>query len=237
MQKAIVIGASSGIGKQLATLLLNDDFKVGITGRRLYRLKEFNKNYHGKIVQKGFDISEADNSKELRKLTKELGGLDMLVFCAGCEARNPALEYSKEKNSVSTNVNGFIEIINWALRYFVKQGHGQIIALSSLAGLRGGRIAPSYNASKAFQINYLEGLRQLVRKMRLPIFITDIRPGFVDTDLANKDVMFWDISPEKAGKLIYKAIKRKPDIAYIPVRWWFFVILLRLTPNWIYKRL
>jgi len=86
-------------------------------------------------------------------------------------------------------------------------------------------------------MNYLEGLRQKVKKMHLPICISDIRPGFVDTDLANKDVMFWEISAEKAGKLIYKRIQKKFNVSYVPLRWWIFVIILKILPNWLFARL
>lgn len=237
MKKAIIIGASSGIGRELTRLLVNDNFKVGITGRRGKLLKEMNKAHSYNIIHQCYDIAKANNSRELAKLVRKLGGLDLLIFCAGCEARNPKLDIKKETTSIATNVKGFIEVANWVLRYFIKQGRGQLIAISSIAGLRGGRIAPSYNASKAFQINYMEGLRQRIRKMKLPISITDIRPGFVDTDLANKDVMFWEISPQKAAEMIYRSIKRKVDVAYVPIRWWIFVVLLRIVPNFLYKML
>lgn len=237
MKRAIIVGASSGIGKELAQLLTDDHCIVGITGRRRDLLRKMARVYPGKIFYQPFDIAQSNNFKMLRRLVKKMGGLDMLIFCAGCEAKNPKLEIDKERTSIATNVNGFVEVVNWAINYFIIQGHGQLIAISSIAGLRGGRIAPSYNAAKAFQMNYLEGLRQKVNKLMLPVHITDIRPGFIDTDLANKDVMFWEISAKKAARLILQTIKRKVAIAYIPFRWWIFVILLRIIPGTIFKKL
>ncbi len=232
-----MIGASSGIGREMALLLVRNNYKVGITGRRGGLLTELKKKYSDKILEQSFDITGADNAKELERLVRKLGGLDLLIFCAGCEARNPDLCIDIEYRSISTNIIGFTEIVNWVLRYFIQQQSGQLIAISSIAGLRGGRRAPSYNASKAFQINYLEGLRQLVKKKNLPICISDIRPGFVDTNLANKEVMFWEIDPRKASELIYQAVRRKWEIAYIPLRWRIFVVLLRILPNCVYSRL
>ena len=196
---------------------------VGITGRRNKLLRDISKSSPDKIFHQVGDVAKPENLKMLKRLEKKLGGLDLLIFCAGCEAKNPKLDIKKERRSVATNVQGFVEVVNWAMNYFIRQGYGQLIAISSIAGLRGGRIAPSYKASKAFQMNYLEGIRQRITKMKLPICISDIRPGFVDTELANKEFMFWEKSPNKAAKLIYRSIKRKVEVAYIPIRWWIFV--------------
>lgn len=235
MKRAIIVGASSGIGKELAKLLADDHYIVGITGRRKDLLKKIAGIQPGNIFYQRFDIARSNNFKMLKRLVKKIGGLDMLVFCAGCEAKNPNLDIEKERSSIATNVGGFIEVVNWAMNFFIAQGHGQLVAVSSIAGLRGGRIAPSYNAAKAFQMNYMEGLRQRINKMMLPIHITDIRPGFVDTELANKDVMFWEISAKKAARLVYRTIKRKLTIAYIPFRWYIFVVLLKIMPESLYK--
>ena len=111
------------------------------------------------------------------------------------------------------------------------------MAISSIAGLRGSGIAPSYNASKAYQINYLEGFRQKAAKAKLQIAVTDVRPGFVDTDMAKGDGKFWVAPPQRAAKQIFSAIIGKKDRVYITKRWRLIAIILKILPTWVYKRM
>lgn len=114
---------------------------------------------------------------------------------------------------------------------------GHFVAITSEAGIRGGRQAPAYNSTKAFQINCLEGLRQKVTKLKLPIFITDIRPGFVNTEMAKGDEKFWVATVEKAAKQIMNSIESKSSIVYITKRWRIIALLLRLIPRQVYNRM
>jgi short-subunit dehydrogenase len=134
-------------------------------------------------------------------------------------------------------VLGFTCVADWAFNYFEKQKSGHLIAISSVGGLRGSRGAPAYNASKAYQINYLEALRQKAKHLRLPITITDVRPGFVNTAMAKGDGQFWVAPVEKAAKQIFTAIRQKKKIVYITKRWWLIAALLKHIPRPIYDRL
>ena len=147
------------------------------------------------------------------------------------------LEFDIENSTNKLNVIAFTEIVDWTFNYFEKQGKGHLIAISSIAGIRGSRIAPAYNASKAYQINYLEGLRQKATKTKKPIYITDIRPGFVDTDMAKGEGQFWVATKEKAAKQIFGFIKKKKTVGYVSKRWRLIAILLKVIPNGIYKRI
>ena len=109
--------------------------------------------------------------------------------------------------------------------------------ISSLAALRGGRESPAYNASKAFESNYLEGLRQKIRKLGLPITITDIKPGFVKTAMAKGDGIFWAADADKAAIQIYDAIKRRKTSTYVTRRWRLVAWVIKLLPGFVYERL
>ncbi len=237
MNRAIIIGATSGIGKELAMLLVRDGFKVGITGRREILLNELHSLYPDQFIKKSFDISSADNSIELSGLIRQLGGLDLLILSSGTGDLNEELDFEIEKKTILTNVIGFTEIIDWSYQYFQEQKYGHIVAISSIAGIKGGRNAPSYNATKAYQINYLEGIRQKAHKQKLSIYVTDIRPGFVDTDMAKGEGKFWVASKGKAAQQIYSLIKRKKPVGYITKRWKIFALMLKILPTWIHKRL
>lgn len=238
MKKVIIIGATSGIGRELAKIYSSSGYKVGITGRRENLLLELKSENPNSYVIKSFDISLSDtNVKNLGELVSELGGLDLIVINSGTGNGNDSLDFKIEKETIDTNVLGVTEISDWAFNYFRKQGYGQIAFVSSIAGMRGGRFAPAYSASKAFIINYAEGLRQKAKHLKLPIYITDIRPGFVDTPMAKSENKFWVATPQKASKQIYSALNRKKKIAYITKRWIIFAYILKLLPKWVFDRI
>ena len=238
MKKAIVIGASSGIGQGLAKLLTADGYVVGISGRRSELLEKLKSTAPDRYFTKTFDISNTELAVEkLEELTSELGGLDLLIISSGTGDLNPNLDFEIDKQTVDTNIAGWTCIANWALNYFEKQKHGHFVAISSIGGLRGSRQSPSYNASKAYQINYLEGLRQKATKLKYPIYVTDIRPGLINTEMAKGEGLFWVMPVDKAVKQIYRAIKRKKKLANITKRWNIIAFLLRIIPKWIYDRM
>tara|TARA_Y100000589_G_C26941989_1_gene542787 strand:- start:53 stop:766 length:714 start_codon:yes stop_codon:yes gene_type:complete len=237
MKKAIVIGATSGIGNELSKTLVQNGYKVGITGRRKPELEKLQKSNLDNYVISSFDCTNVNNSEKLDELTSLIDGLDLLILSSGTGDLNENLDFEIENKTNSLNVNAFTEIVDWAFNYFEKQGKGHLVAISSIAGLRGSRIAPAYNASKAYQINYMEGLRQKATKTKKPIYITDIRPGFVDTDMAKGEGKFWVASKEKATQQIFEIIKRKKNIGYVTKRWWLVAKLLSWIPNGIYKKM
>ncbi len=238
MKNAIIAGASSGIGKELARLLANDGFRVGITGRRLDLLNELKSEKPGSYIIAGFDIRQPEAAeRELEKLAAELGSLDLLIISSGTGDINTNLDFEIEKNTIDTNVTGFTCVADWAFRFFLNQQHGHLVAISSIAGIRGSAEAPAYNATKAYQINYLEGLRQKARKAKCSLDITDIRPGLVDTGMAKGEGLFWVMPVEKAARQIYKAIKKKKKVATVTRRWRLVALLLKLMPRSIYERI
>jgi short-subunit dehydrogenase len=236
MNKAIIVGASTGIGKGLAKLLADQKFKVGITGRRKNLLEEIKNENPDFYIIKSFDITDTGQIfKNLDELTCELGGLDLLIISAGYGELNEPLEFCIEKQTIDTNVAGFTAVADWAFNYFRNQKYGHLAAITSIAGLRGHRMAPAYNASKSYQINYLEALRQKACRLKIPVTVTDIRPGFVDTAMAKGDYMFWVASVKDAVPQIYKAIQYKKSVAYITKRWIILALLYKLLPKYLYK--
>lgn len=238
MKNAIIIGATSGIGKELARLLVDDGFKVGITGRRTELLESLKSENPASYFIKTFDVKDTKTAEEkLEELTTELGGLDLVILSSGTGDINDKLDFEIEFRTIETNVIGWTFIADWTFKYFEKQKYGHLTAISSIGGLRGSRQSTSYNATKAYQINYLEGLRQKATKLKEQIFVSDIRPGLVNTEMAKGEGLFWVMPVEKTARQIYKAIKKKKKIAYVTKRWKLIASIVKRIPVQLYDRM
>ena len=231
------MGASSGIGKELAILYAQAGCSLGITGRRAALLDEIKNSYPGQVETAVFDVMGSDNIAHLEPLIQKLGGLDLFIYNAGYGDVSEKPDWQIDKTTILTNVNGFAEMVNYAYNYFAKQGYGQIAATSSIASLAGNHFAPAYSASKAFMSNYMEGLYLKAKKMKLQLTITDIQPGFVKTKMAKGPVRFWEATAAKAARQIMEAIESKKFRVYITKRWWLVAQLLKMLPGWLYRRI
>ena len=236
-KKALIIGATSGIGKALARELVKNGYTVGITGRRKNLLLKIQKESPELIQIESFDSTQPNALKHIESLANKMGAVNLFIISAGVGHMNFNLEYAKENETNQLNVIAFSQMVNWGIHYFENQGHGHLVNLSSIASLRGGRAAPAYNASKAYQSNYFEGIAQRVTRSKLPIFTTDVKPGFVKTSMAKGPKMFWVASKEKAARQIFKSIQKKKRIVYITKRWRIIAWILKRIPWLFYKRM
>ena len=238
MKNAIIFGATSGIGKSLAEKLVKDGYNVAITGRRLALLEEIKNQYPKQILIKQNDIQDVDHVEKIfNEIVAEFTTIDIVIQSSGVAFINPKLEWDKEYQSINTNVLGVTKLYVLAYNLFRKQQFGHLVGISSIASIRGNRSAPVYFASKAYQKAYLESLYIKTKSIKTnKVFITEIRPGFVNTDMALGDAIFWMISLEKAVKQIYAAIKKKKRVAYISKRWRLVAWVLKLAPDWLLKK-
>lgn len=115
--------------------------------------------------------------------------------------------------------------------YFLEKNDGHIVAITSIAGLRGSSAVPIYSASKAFASNYLAGLRAYFNKINKNIYVTTVQPGFVDTAMAKSDKKFWVATPEKAAVQIGDAIEYKKKLVYVTKRWRIVAWLYKILPD------
>ncbi len=237
MKKAIVIGGTSGIGRALTEILISNSYRVAITGIETDIIKDLQNSGNENLVIKYLDCTKESSSEIISELVVKLGGLDLLILSAGIGNLNKNLGFKVENSANMLNVLAFTEIADWSYRFFEKQGYGHFVAISSVSGLFGSRVAPAYHAAKAYQITYLEGLRQKVKKSKLPIYVTDIRPGFVDTPMTNGKRMIWVATKEKAAKQAFNIIKQKKGFGYVTKRWYIVGFILKHLPSWIRTRL
>ena len=231
MKHALIIGATSGIGKELAKLLVADNYKVVITGRREQLLQEIKETNPANYLVKVHDVTDLKSCESLFKEIKAiLKTIDLVVYSSGVGDPNYKLEWEKELPTLQTNIIAATKIYGLAYSFFREQGYGHLVGISSIASIRGNRHVPAYFASKAFQANYLESLWMKGKRSKAVIHVTDIQPGFVDTAMALGDT-FWMASLEKATKQIYTAIKKKKKKAYITKRWRLVALVLKMVPS------
>ena len=238
MKRAVIVGASSGIGRELAKTLALNGYAVGVAGRRLKLLSDLRSELSSPLHIKSLDVSKPTEAMALlRELIVEMNGVDLFVISAGTGFVNPDLNWEREKETIDVNVSGFAAVANVAAEHLQANGSGHIVGISSLAAIRGGGESPAYNASKAFVSNYLEGLRHRFSKRKLPIVVTDVQPGFVDTAMAKGDGLFWVASPSKAAQQIFEAIQEQKEHVYVTKRWRVVAWALKAMPDWLYNRL
>lgn len=186
MKNVIVFGATSGIGKSVTEILLKKGYKVAITGRRLEKLKALKNRYPAQVLIKENDIQ---NVTELETVFNEIVAafktIDLVVQSSGVGFVNPKLDWGLQEQTINTNVLGCTKLYTLSYNLFKKQKFGHLVGITSIASIRGNRLAPDYFASKAYQKAYLESLYIKTKSIKSKdVFITEIRPGFVDTAMA-----------------------------------------------------
>lgn len=232
-KRAIVVGASSGIGLEVAKLLMAQGWKVGVAARRIEQMKDL-----GAAAIERIDVTTDDATEGLQRLISKLGGMDLYFHASGIGKQNRELTADIELATLQTNGVGFTRMIGEAYRYFVKQGSGHIAAITSIAGTKGLGPAPSYSATKAMQNVYLQALEQQARSRGLDIVFTDVRPGFVDTALLAGDFHYpLMLRPEKVAQEIVCAINHRQHIRVIDWRYRILTAVWRRIPRWIWRRI
>lgn len=230
-KKAIVIGASSGIGLEVARLLKQRGWTVGVAARRIERLEDFE-------LSAQIDVTSKDAGRKLLELIDRVGGMELYFHASGIGHQNRQMREDIEMQTVETNGVGFTRMVGTAYRYLASHGGGHIAVISSIAGTKGLGPAPSYSATKAFQNTYIQSLEQLANAQRLNIRFTDIRPGFVDTELLNDGNRYPLLLDKKRVAMdIVRSIEKHRHIRVIDWRWRVVTWLWRCIPRFVWRRL
>ena len=238
MKKAIIIGATSGIGQEVAKGLLLQGWKVGVAGRRQSALEAFRTIAPDNIETEVLDVTKDDATEKLHKLIEKLGGMDLFLLSSGIGHQNMELNPDIELQTVGTNVEGFTRMVTAAFQYFHLHSGGHLAVISSIAGTKGLGVAPAYSATKRFQNTYIDALEQLAHMQKLNIRFTDIRPGFVSTDLLNDGKRYpLLMNSRKVATHIIRALNRKQRVVVVDWRYALIVFFWRMIPRWIWKRL
>lgn len=244
VKKAIVIGASVGMGREVAKLLAADGYIVGMAARRIALLEEIQQEIPTQTYIAQIDAAKPYEAVEkLTAMIEQMGGLDLLILALSGrhDANFESNDWTKLLPMLEIDVIGFFALARTGLNFFENQGYGHLVGFSSIDGLHGIAQAPTYSASKAFCSRYLEAEGNKYIQKNIPIVVTDIVPGWVnsikDIDFKQLPHSYWVESLEDASKEIFEAIKNKVSVAYITKRWQKVAELLSSIPNDLYNAL
>ncbi len=244
--RAIIVGASSGIGAALARRLAGEGYSVALLARRTEQLESICEQINAasgetRALAYVHDVKDYEGIPALlQRITVDLGGLDLFIYNSGVQHFVAANEFNfaADREMLETNTLGALAWLNPVAAMFHALKTGQIVGISSVAGDRGRVGAPAYNTSKAALSTYLEALRN--RLTRRGVTVLTVKPGFVDTDIlkaAGAKRTFWVISPDQAAEGIWKAIRARKQTVYIPGQWGLLMLVIRHIPSVIFRRL
>ncbi|MBQ6310388.1 MAG: SDR family NAD(P)-dependent oxidoreductase [Bacteroidales bacterium] len=239
MKRAVIMGATSGMGWEVARILAEKGWRLGIAARREENLQSLKALYPQSIEYQVIDIEQENAPEHMLSLVKKIGGMDLYFHGSGVGWHNEELDPAVELKTCAVNTVGFTRMVTAAWNYFKEKGGGHIAVISSIAGTKGLGPAPAYSATKSFDNTYIQALAQLSRSSKLGIRFTDIRPGFVDTPLLDTTKHHYPMlmEPEKVSRKIVRAIERKKRVAIIDWRYRILVFFWRLIPNFIWERI
>ncbi len=239
--RAVIVGASSGIGEALARALAADGCQVALVARREDKLRTLAAELDGLAGEPGaryyvHDVTEYQSAAALFSIiTHELGGLDLIIYAAGIMPPVAPEEYNivKDADIIAANFTGAVAWLNEAARRFETDKRGTIVGISSVAGDRGRRGNPVYGATKAALNAYLESLRNRIE--RKGAFVVTIKPGPVRTPMTEGLKMPGMIEADQAAAEILLAAKDKARVAYVPAKWKPIMAVIRAVPAPIFK--
>lgn len=238
MKRAVIIGASSGIGREVSKILLAEGWIIGIAARREDKLLEIKELNPAMVEVCAMDVTRSDAPGKLLGLVGRMGGVNLFVYCSGVGHQNPRLDAGTELDTVGVNVFGFTQMVDTMFNYMADNLGGDIAVVSSIAGTKGLGAAPSYSASKAYQNTYIQALEQLANMRRLHIRFTDIRPGFVDTPLLSGSGSYPMLMDKKyVARKIVKAVTAHRHVEIIDWRYCILVFFWRLIPRRLWRRM
>ncbi len=237
---AIVMGATSGIGYEVARVLAMRGWSVGVAGRKGNVLEKMVAETEGIVAYEEIDVTQPQATVALHRLIDKMGRVDLYFHSSGIGYQNKDLDPDKELRTIETNCLGMARMVGEVFCHFAShpETEGQIAVISSIARTKGLGAAPAYSASKRFTSHYLESLCQLtsIRGIR-NIHITDIRPGFVRTPLIEGSNFPMQLEASQVAVSIVEGIEHRKPVITINWLYRLLVFFWQLIPRCIWVRL
>lgn len=243
MRKVMIVGATSAIARETARLFAAAGDRLFLVGRNPERLQavadDLKVRGSSEVPTAVADLDDVSKHPELIEAAAQaMGGLDTVLVAHGVlgDQRQAESDYATTEASLRTNFLSVVSLLTPVANRFEAQGHGTIAVISSVAGDRGRQSNYVYGTAKAALSTFLSGLRN--RLYRSGVNVVDIRPGFVDTPMTAhlpKGPLF--VGPDVVARGIHRAIQRRSDVVYLPRFWSLIMLIIRLIPEPVFKRL
>lgn len=242
MKKSILIlGATSDIGKALAKRYAAEGWGIFLAGRdrdQLDRLaSDIKIRYNVPADPHYFDALAYDSHKDFWKGLQDLPLVTVSVFGYLGEQETAEEDWEMCQRILDTNYTAAVSILNLVSNSYLERGQGVIIGISSVAGDRGRSSNYLYGSSKAAFTAYLSGLR--ARMFAKNVHVMTVKPGFVMTKMtAVMDLPpLLTAKPGDVANVIFKAMKKKKNVIYVEGKWRWIMLIIKLIPEMIFKRL
>jgi short-subunit dehydrogenase len=244
MKRVVIVGATDGLGRELATVYASRGFWVALLGRNASKLSalvaELSKRFPDATVA-GVVCDVLDSSRiepAFREAIAAIGHCDLFIYVAGVMHATDGVTSVPDEDAETFEVNtvAAARMLGLAANYFREARRGHLAAISSIAGDRGRKGNPAYTASKAGLTKFLEGLRG--RLFPFGVTVSTVKPGYVATKMAaGKPGQFWVCPADEAARIIADRLEKKHEVFYVYRRWALLGIALRLVPGWLFKRI
>ena len=243
-RRGIIIGASDGLGAELARKLAREGYALALLARRQAKLDALCNELNTKEqLARAYVHDAAEYNKVpdlLRKIVAELGGLDLVIFVAGVNYPPGGIDkfnFENDRKMIEVNLIGAMAWLHPISEMFQSAKAGQIVGIASVAGDRGRVGNPGYNTSKAGLATYLEALRN--RLTRHGVNVLTVKPGFLKTEMlkAAQGSTPFAIEPEKAAADILRAMQKRKQVIYTASIWRWVMLVIRHIPSFIFRRL
>lgn len=236
-QYAIVVGASSGIGRELARQLAQSGTRVAAVARRAERVESLATEFPGRVFAFAHDVTDYESVPGIfQEITHQLGGLDLVIYAAGVMPEVGPHEYSfaKDREMIEVNVLGAMAWLDQTATRFEGTRHGTIIGIGSVAGDRGRVGQPAYNTSKAALATYLESLRN--RLAKFGVRVVTIKPGPTATEMTASLHLSGMMEASQVARIIL-AKSAKNGEHYVKFTHRVIFAIIRGIPSFIFRKL
>lgn len=243
-KKIVVFGATSAIASEVLKCFAADGYECCLVARDDNKLSATAEDLLVRgaagVVTISENLSEYGQHDVLfGKIAENFGDYDKVLIAYGTLSDQNSCEASFENtlNELNINMISVISLLTRIANTLEKQGSGQVAVISSVAGDRGRQSNYVYGTAKGALTLYLQGLRNRLSKSNVNVLT--IKPGFVDTPMTKaftKKGLLW-AKPDAIGKSIYKAMKTERDVVYLPWFWQWIMLIIKLIPESIFKKL
>jgi short-subunit dehydrogenase len=239
-QTVLILGASSDIAKCISIEFAKKGYNLILTAREMARIESIKQDLNKYDIQYSFyqvDLLDFNSHEEFLNSLPIIP--DIFVSAVGYyenqeEARN---DFRETYKTVAVNYLGLMGIINRLSLKFEERKSGQIVVISSVAGIRGRQLNYIYGSAKAGITTYLSGLRNKLYKKNISVLTILLGPVYTRMSEGHRLMPYITLTKEKAAAKIVQAVIDTKDVVYIHWIWRYIMLLIQCIPEFIFKRL